>query len=209
MTRLDYTQASVGTVSEHVMQKATRACLLACAGLLSAVCHCDLRFPNVLWDPQPFLADLGFAHSSPWKVNMITLMVCRCKQLKSSVHLTPLWLPSRSSMISLSGTGMRVPLMTWVATNGSLHVIGMGCYVLKSRHLSAVNMGISARKMCNLVHVVIQDMYWTAMLFLILHCQAVTCLQSRQVVTAVTCRARLSTQASPISMSSTTSPASS
>ena len=56
MTRLGYTQASVATVSEHVMQKATRACLLACACLHSAepkaVCHCDIRFANVLWDPQ-------------------------------------------------------------------------------------------------------------------------------------------------------------
>ena len=62
MTRLGYTQASV----------ATRACLLACACLHSAepkaVCHCDIRFANVLWDPQPFLADLEFAHFSPWKV---------------------------------------------------------------------------------------------------------------------------------------------
>ncbi len=69
MTRLGYTQTSVATVSEHVMQKATRACLLACACLHSAepnaVCHCDIRFANVLWDPQPFLADLEFAHFSP------------------------------------------------------------------------------------------------------------------------------------------------
>jgi len=76
MTRLGYTQASVATVSEHVMQKATRACLLACACLHSAepkaVCHCDIRFANVLWDPQPFLADLEFAHFSPWKVILIT-----------------------------------------------------------------------------------------------------------------------------------------
>ena len=76
MTRLGYTQTSVATVSEHVMQKATRACLLACDCLHSAqpkaVCHCDIRFANVLWDPQPFLADLEFAHFSPWKVNLTT-----------------------------------------------------------------------------------------------------------------------------------------
>jgi len=36
------------------------------------VCHCDIRFANVLWDPQPFLADLEFAHFSPWKVILIT-----------------------------------------------------------------------------------------------------------------------------------------
>ncbi|KAL3155434.1 hypothetical protein ABBQ38_010991 [Trebouxia sp. C0009 RCD-2024] len=70
MTRLGYTQASVATVSEHVMQKATRACLLAClhSAEPKAVCHCDVRFANVLWDPQPFLADLEFAHFSPWQV---------------------------------------------------------------------------------------------------------------------------------------------
>ncbi|DBA84058.1 TPA: hypothetical protein ACH3X1_006539 [Trebouxia sp. C0004] len=72
MTRLGYTQASVGIVPEHVMQKATQACLLACACLHSAkpkaVCHCDVRFANVLWDPEPFLADLEFAHFSPWQV---------------------------------------------------------------------------------------------------------------------------------------------
>ena len=75
MTRLGYTQASVGVVPEHVMQKATRACLLACACLHSAepkaVCHCDIRFANVLWDPEPFLADLEFAHFSPWQVRSI------------------------------------------------------------------------------------------------------------------------------------------
>ena len=72
MTRLGYTHASVATVSERVIQKATRACLLACARMHSArpkaVCHCDIRFANVLWDPQPFLADLEFADFSPWKV---------------------------------------------------------------------------------------------------------------------------------------------
>ena len=72
MTRLGYTRASVATVSEHVMQKAIRACLLACACLPSAepkaVCHCYIRFANVLWDPEPFLADLEFAHFFPWQV---------------------------------------------------------------------------------------------------------------------------------------------
>ncbi|DBA67486.1 TPA: hypothetical protein ACH3X2_001766 [Trebouxia sp. C0005] len=72
MTRLGYTQASVTTVLEPVMQKATQACLLACACLHSAepkaICHCDVRFADVLWDPEPFLADLEFAHFSPWQV---------------------------------------------------------------------------------------------------------------------------------------------
>ena len=72
MTRLGYTQESAATVSEHTMQQATRACLLACACLHSAkpkaICHCDIRFANVLWDPEPFLADLEFAHFSPWQV---------------------------------------------------------------------------------------------------------------------------------------------
>ena len=72
MTWLGYTRASVATVSEHVMQKAIRACLLACACLPSAepeaVCHCYIRFANVLWDPEPFLADLEFAHFFPWQV---------------------------------------------------------------------------------------------------------------------------------------------
>lgn len=72
--RLGYTQASVGIVPERVMQKATRACLLACADLHSAepqaTCHCDVRFANVLctWDLEPFLADLEFTHFSPWQV---------------------------------------------------------------------------------------------------------------------------------------------
>ena len=76
MTRLGYTQASVATVSEHVMQKATRACLLACACLhsaepkLCAIAIYDL--PMCFGTPQPFLADLEFAHFSPWKVILIT-----------------------------------------------------------------------------------------------------------------------------------------
>lgn len=69
MTRLGYTQNSM---SEHDGQKATQACLLACACLHSAqptaICHCDVRLANVLWDPEPFLADLESAHFSPWQV---------------------------------------------------------------------------------------------------------------------------------------------
>jgi Ser/Thr protein kinase RdoA (MazF antagonist) len=32
------------------------------------ICHCDVRLANVLWGPQPFLADLELAHFSPWQV---------------------------------------------------------------------------------------------------------------------------------------------
>ena len=85
MTRLGRTQASAATLPELAMQKVTQACLLACACLHSAqpkaVCHCDVRFANVLWGPEPFLADLEFAHFSPWQVMMVTFRLCWCKQL--------------------------------------------------------------------------------------------------------------------------------
>lgn len=123
MTRLGYTQASVATLPELVMQKATQACLLACACLHStqptAVCHCDVRFSNVLWDPEPFLADLEFAHFTPWQVMMVTFLVCCCKQLTRLCCPNALWLLSRFSRISLSQTGMRAPLMRRGAT---LHI---------------------------------------------------------------------------------------
>jgi len=30
--------------------------------------HCDIRLPNILWGPEPFLTDLELAHQEPWKV---------------------------------------------------------------------------------------------------------------------------------------------
>ncbi len=54
------------------MRMAVKACLTAVAHLHAAkplpICHCDVRLANVLWDPQPFLADLELAHFSPWQV---------------------------------------------------------------------------------------------------------------------------------------------
>lgn len=59
-------------LSEQDMKMAIKACLIACAHMHTAkpkaICHCDVRLANVLWDPQPFLADLEFAHFSPWQV---------------------------------------------------------------------------------------------------------------------------------------------
>ena len=72
MTRLGYPRTSGSMSSEQEMKMAVKACLTACAHLHAAkplpTCHCDVRLANVLWDPQPFLADLELVHFSPWQV---------------------------------------------------------------------------------------------------------------------------------------------
>ena len=83
MTRLDYPRTSISSLSEQDMKMAIKACLRACAHLHPAeplpICHCDVRWANVLWDPQPFLADLETAHFSPWPVSLLAYF-CQCKQ---------------------------------------------------------------------------------------------------------------------------------
>lgn len=72
MTRLGCVH-SLESMPEEDMKAAVKACLLGCAHLHSTrpkpLCHCDVRSANVLWDPKPFLADLEFAHFSPWQVS--------------------------------------------------------------------------------------------------------------------------------------------
>ncbi|DBA95594.1 TPA: hypothetical protein ACH3X3_013443 [Trebouxia sp. C0006] len=72
MTRLGCVH-SLESMPEEDMKAAVKACLLGCAHLHSTrpkpLCHCDVRLANVLWDPKPFLADLEFAHFSPWQVS--------------------------------------------------------------------------------------------------------------------------------------------
>lgn len=45
-----------------------RACAHMHAAKPTPICHCNVRLANVLWDPQPFLADLEMAHFSPWQI---------------------------------------------------------------------------------------------------------------------------------------------
>ena len=75
MTRLGYPRTSASITSEEDMKIAIKACLLACAHLHAAkplpICHCDVRLANVLWGPEPFLADLELAHFSPWQVIIV------------------------------------------------------------------------------------------------------------------------------------------
>ena len=124
-TRLGYTQASVATESEHVMQKAKRACLLACACLHSAepkaAYQCD-----ILCTPERFLTDLEFAHFPPRQVVAITLMQAA---EEFAVSYITLQLLSKSSRVCLAKTGMRVPLIVWLAT---FHKV-MSITLLKSR----------------------------------------------------------------------------
>lgn len=72
MTRLGCVH-SLESMPEEDMKAGVKACLLGCAHLHSTrpkpLCHCDVRLANVLWDPKPFLADLEFAHFSPWQVS--------------------------------------------------------------------------------------------------------------------------------------------
>lgn len=72
MSKLGYVRERINSLSEEDLKGATRACLKALACLHSAtpypICACDVRMGNVLWGPEPFLADLEMAHFAPWEV---------------------------------------------------------------------------------------------------------------------------------------------
>lgn len=146
MTGLAYTQASAATVSEYVMQKAIRACLLACACLHSAeptaVCHCNTRVANVLWDPEPFLADLELAHISPWQVMMRTLMVSGCKQRKNLQSLPSLWLliQVEQDFFLTDWDEGTLDNMDRYTPQSHCDVCQVGVMLLKCRHLSAAGL---------------------------------------------------------------------
>ena len=71
MTKLGYCKATL--TDEKEKKSAVLCCLLALDHLhKNKLMHCDLRLPNILWGPEPFLADLELAHKEPWKVS------CEC-----------------------------------------------------------------------------------------------------------------------------------
>ena len=92
MTRLGYPETTISLKSEQDTKMAIKACLTACAHMHAAkplpICHCDVRLANVLWDPQPFLADLELAHFSPLAGNHLSLLICQFKSVECTTWRT-------------------------------------------------------------------------------------------------------------------------